>query len=186
MKNKLNEIVFVTGNKGKAENTARLLGMNITNQKVDLPEIQSLDLSEIAEQKLKAAYDIIKKPCMIEDMSLEFYEFKRLPGTLIKFFLTELGLEKLCHLLDGKDRTAIAKCIIGFTDGKETKFFIGEKRGKIAAEPRGQNGYGWDKIFIPDGSPDKTNAELDEKEYDRLFYTVTRKFDLFKQYCENL
>jgi len=174
------ELIFVTGNKGKAEHAARLLGVPVTNFKIDLPEIQSLDLQEVVAEKLKTAYSIIKKPCFIEDVSLEFSELKRLPGTFIKFFESELGLEKLCRMLDGKDRSATARCIIGFTDGTKTEFWGGKQTGTIAKSPKGENGFGWDKIFIASGFNNKTNAELSEQEYDKYFSTM-RRYDLLKE-----
>ena len=179
------ELIFVTGNKGKAEHAARLVGMPISNMKIDLPEIQSLDLQEIVAEKLKNAYSIIKKPCIVEDVSLEFRELKRLPGTFIKFFEGELGLEKLCRILDGKDRSATARCIIGYTDGTRTEFFRGEQTGTIADRPRGENGFGWDKIFISDQFSDRTNGELEQEEHNKYFLAM-RRYDLLKKYLTQL
>lgn len=181
--NKIKELILVTGNKGKADNAARLIGFPVTNYKTDLLEIQTLELQEVVEAKLKAAFEIVQKPVIVEDVALEFCEYKRLPGTFIKFFEKELGLEKLCQMLDGKNRAALAKCIIGFTDGANTKYFKGEQSGQIATAPRGENGFGWDRIFISDEFPNKTNAELTESEYNKYFMKM-RRFDLLKDYCQ--
>ena len=174
-------ITFVTGNANKAKHASRLLGYPVVNYDMDLPEIQSLDLREVVEAKLKSAYEILKKPLIVEDVSLEFCELKRLPGTFIKFFVKELGLDYLCGMLDKKDKTAIAKCMIGFTDGTDTHLFLGAQSGKITAEPRGDAGFGWDRIFVSDQFPGKTNAELDEVEYAKYF-TAIRRFDSLKDY----
>ena len=175
----IEKITFVTGNADKAKNASKHLGFPVANHDVDLPEIQSLDLQTVVEAKLMTAYEIIQKPVIVEDVSLEFCELKRLPGTFIKFFEKELGLDYLCAMLDGKDRTAIAKCIIGFTDGVKTEFFLGTQNGSIADEPRGEEGFGWDRIFVSNQFLSKTNAELNETEY-ASYFTATRRYDLLK------
>jgi len=174
------ELIFITGNQNKADNATKLLGIPVSHHKLDLDEIQSLDLQEVVEHKLKQAYSIIKKPVIIEDVSLEFAELKRLPGTFIKFFVSELGIDGLCSLI-GKNRKATAKCIIGYTDGKTTKFFEGKVDGEIVPSPRGSGGFGWDKVFMPNGFGGKTNAELNEKDYSQ-YYKQIRKFDLLKEF----
>jgi len=42
------------------------------HEKIDLEEIQSLDLREIVEHKVRQAYDVVKKPVLVEDTSLRF------------------------------------------------------------------------------------------------------------------
>ena len=181
----MKEITFVTGNPNKAKHASRLLDFPVVNHDVDLPEIQSLDLQEVVADKLKRAFEIIQMPVIVEDIALEFSELKRIPGPFIKFFAQELGLEKLAQMLDGKSRKAIAKCVIGFTDGQHTEFFKGEQHGTIADFPRGKDGFGWDKIFVSDKFPDKTNAELNETEYAEYFTSI-RRFDLLRSFLKSL
>jgi inosine/xanthosine triphosphate pyrophosphatase family protein len=59
----------------------------------------------------------------VEDVSLEFSALGKLPGTFIRFFVEELSMEQICRLLDGKDRSAIARCMFGYYDGKLLEFF---------------------------------------------------------------
>ena len=174
----MKEITFATGNLGKAKYAAKLLGVPVVHKKMDLPEVQSLDLREIVECKLLAAFDAIKKPVIVEDVALEFEEMGKLPGTFIGFFVDKMPLENICKLIR-KNRRATARCIIGFTDGKDVKFFEGYINGKIAKKPKGTNGFGWDRIFIADGFSGKTNAELCEDDYGKVTMTIKR-FDLLK------
>ncbi|HPA30513.1 MAG TPA: non-canonical purine NTP pyrophosphatase, partial [Bacteroidia bacterium] len=58
----------------------KLLGLKIKNQKLNLEEIQSLNVSEIVEHKVKQAYNLIGSPVLVEDVSLEFEELNGLPG----------------------------------------------------------------------------------------------------------
>jgi len=83
----VNDIEFITGNQHKADYLAKWLGMPINHQKVDLTEIQSLDLHEVVEHKVREAYRIIQKSVLVEDVSLTFHALGRLPGTLVKWFL---------------------------------------------------------------------------------------------------
>ena len=157
-------ITFITGNVAKAEQLGRHLAHPISHQKLDLVEIQSLDLHEIIEHKAKEAYKQVGGIVLVEDTSLTFNALGQLPGPLIKWFLTELDNTGLCKLLDAyDDRSAVAEVCIGLYDGKELRTFEGEARGSIAPTPRGEKGFGWDPIFIPEGH-EKTWGEMDHEE----------------------
>lgn len=160
----MKDIVFITGNQHKADYLAKWLGTPLVHQKVDLPEIQSLDLREVVEDKARRAYDIVKKPVLVEDVALHFDVFGRLPGTFIKWYIEELGNERVCRLLDGQpSRNATASICYCLFDGRSGRFFDAAMSGRIADHPRGTNGFGWDEIFISDGM-DKTRAELNDDE----------------------
>jgi inosine/xanthosine triphosphate pyrophosphatase family protein len=45
----MDEVTFITGNKHKAEYLQRLLGIDVAHQKIELDEIQSIDLDEIVK-----------------------------------------------------------------------------------------------------------------------------------------
>ncbi len=160
----MKDLVFITGNQHKADYLAKWLHMPIMHQKVDLPEIQSLDLREVVEDKARRAYEIVKKPVLVEDVALSFDVYGRLPGTLIKWYIHELGNEKICRLLDNQpNRKALASICYCLYDGRTAHLFDASMHGSIADHPRGANGFGWDEIFISDGM-DKTRAELDDDE----------------------
>ena len=53
--------------------------MEVLHEKIDLDEIQSLDLREIVEHKVRQAYEKIKKPVLVEDTSLRFEALGKLP-----------------------------------------------------------------------------------------------------------
>jgi non-canonical purine NTP pyrophosphatase (RdgB/HAM1 family) len=178
------DVTFITGNSKKAEYLSKLLGLKIKHQKVDLDELQSLDLKEIVEHKVRQAYEIVKAPVLVEDVSLEFNSLNGLPGTFIKFFVENLDFKKICNLISDEDRSAVAKCTFGYFDGVEVKFFEGSLVGKISEEARGENGYGWDKIFIPDGY-EITRAEMTEEE-NLQSYLKVKPIEQVKFFLENL
>src|SRR5688572_11256576 len=99
----ISSLTFITGNPAKAEQLRRHLEYPVEHQKLDLHEIQSLDLREIVEHKAKDAFRQVGKPVLVEDTSLIFHALGRLPGPLIRWFLEELGNPGLCKLLDGSN-----------------------------------------------------------------------------------
>jgi len=178
----MKDVVFITGNQKKADYLARLIGIEIEHKKIDLYEVQSLDLHDVVKHKLRQAYGEVGRPVLVEDVSLEFVALGRLPGTFIKWFQEELSHEDLCRMLDGKTRDAAAKCVFGYFDGKEEVYFEGKLEGSVPEKPFGNGGYGWDPIFIPEGY-DVTRAELskedDEKTY-RLIKPLAQVADFLK------
>ena len=161
----LNKIYFITGNEGKAKYLADFLGIDVERRKIDLDEIQSMNLKEIVKKKVREAYKIVQEPVIVEDVSLEFEALGGLPGPFIKFFVDNMKLEDVCELLgESKSRKATARCVFGYFDGKNEKYFEGSLVGEIAKKPKGKNGYGWDQIFIPKGYGGRTRAELSVKE----------------------
>ncbi len=164
------DVTFITGNQKKAEYLEKLLGLSIHYQKLDLDEIQSLDLHTIVEHKVRQAFDLIKKPVLVEDVSLEFEELHGLPGPFIKFFVDTVPFEKICNMIK-ENRNATARCVFGYFDGSTLKFFESKLGGKIATEPRGENGYGWDRLFIPEGY-EVTRAEMNEEDNHKAYLLI--------------
>jgi Ham1 family protein len=155
-------VTFITSNQHKADALARVLDLSLAHRAVDLTEIQSTSLEEIVEHKVRQAYVVAKCPVLVEDVALEFAALGGLPGPFIKFFVeAPNGLENLCRMLDSfDDRSAVAACVFGYCDGQQVKLFRAELGGVIAKHPAGNGGFGWDKIFCPDGYEGKTRAEL--------------------------
>lgn len=178
------KITFITGNQSKADYLAKYLGFTVEHHKLELDELQSLDLREIVEHKAKQAYDKLQAPVLVEDVSLEFEALGRLPGTFIKFFLQELSFDTICSLVDGKTRNATAHCVFGYYDGARLELLEGKLGGKVAEKPSGDNGFGWDKVFIPDGYT-VTRASLDDDD-DRRTYLQIKPFAQLKAFLESI
>ena len=177
------DITFITGNQNKADYFSKYLGFPVNHHKVDLDEIQSLDLREVVQHKLLQAYDEIKSPVIVEDVSLEFEALGRLPGTFIKFYVEEVPFETICRTLDGLSRNATAKSIYGYYDGVSMAFFESALKGTIAEHPKGSSGWGWDKIFIPEGYT-QTRAEL-SVEQDKKTYLLIKPLGKLKAFLLN-
>jgi len=181
----MKEIKFVTGNQNKVSEMERILGIELTHQAVDVPEIQSLDLEEVVIAKAKAAYAEIGSPVIVEDTSLTFNALGRLPGTFIKFFAKELDYTGLCALLEHKeDRSAIVRACVALYDGETMQTFMGECEGTISYMPHDGEGFAFDCIFIPEGYGN-TWSELDNEVKDSMSHRA-RALQKMATYLEKL
>jgi non-canonical purine NTP pyrophosphatase (RdgB/HAM1 family) len=147
------ELTFITSHPLKAEQLSLHLGHPVKHLKLDLDEIQSLDVEEVVRHKALEAYSKAQVPVLVEDVSYQYTALGKLPGPLFKWFLKELKVQGLCKLLDHyDDRSATVQVAFALTtDGKQVHTFLGEMKGMITSEPRGENGFGADSIFIPEG-----------------------------------
>jgi inosine triphosphate pyrophosphatase len=173
-------IYFVTGNKGKLSEWQRLLPKNyqLESTDIDLPEIQSADSGEIVADKAKRAYEILGKPVVVEDVSAGLLRLGGLPGPFIKFFVEALGPDALYQLVREPNEKGVASCTIAYYDGENLITVKGEVEGTIV-EPRGPNGFGFDKAFIPDGQT-KTYGEMTVEEKDEVSHRSMAIKELIK------
>ncbi len=162
----MKDITFITGNKGKARQLEDYLNTKVVNKNLELFEIQSLNVEEVIHQKLNDAYAQIMSPIIVDDVSLVITAMGKLPGPFIKYFLEELGTDGICKMVAlSNEKKAIAKVCIGYKDSKGMRIFSGEIKGVIANEPKGEGGFGWDSLFIPDGYT-QTRASMSDADYD--------------------
>jgi XTP/dITP diphosphohydrolase len=160
--------IFVTSNDHKRREAAEILGVELEAAAPEVPEVQALDVAEVAAAKALAAYSVLGSPAypvLVEDSGLVIEVWNGLPGAFTKWFLRSVGSEGLLGMLPpDADRSARAVCAVAIADGPSV--FLGEAPGYLAGEPRGESGFGWDPIFIPDGSS-LTYAEMgDDKSAD--------------------
>lgn len=177
------KLTFVTGNIHKAERVARLLNTPLFHTDLNIAEIQSVDLDKVIEHKAISAYRILNKPVLVDDTALYIHAWGRLPGPFIKWFETELGLEKICTLLIEEDRSANAQVNFAYYDGINLKITSGKSEGTIALKPAGNKGFGWDPIFIPNGYT-QTRAEM-EMELQEQTSPRTEAIKEMEEYLKN-
>jgi non-canonical purine NTP pyrophosphatase (RdgB/HAM1 family) len=162
-------LVFVTSNAGKAREASAFLGRAVAARDVDLPEIQSLDFREVARAKAIVAARALGVPVLVEDSGLAVAGWGGFPGPLTKWItMGVLGQEGLAKMLDGfSDRAAEAVSVLAVArpGDREADVTVAEGRvpGSIALHPHGENGFGWDVLFIPEGET-RTFAEMSEAE----------------------
>jgi XTP/dITP diphosphohydrolase len=151
--------VFVTTNEHKRREVEGILGVELERAALgpqDVPEVQALDFAEVAARKARSAYEALGEPAypvLVEDSGLVIWAWNGLPGALTKWFLSSVGNEGLLRMLCGGDKRARAVCAVAVAErGGEVRIFRGEVEGALASEPRGESGFGWDPIFVPEGS----------------------------------
>ena len=151
-------IYFATSNKHKFEEATNILAPEIEIKHFYFKhnEIRSDSVEEIALDALK--HSKLKKPVFVEDTGLFIAALNGFPGTFSAWVLAKIGSKGILKLMKGKNRSAAFRTCIAFTNGKITKIFMGECKGKIAYKQRGTAGFGYDSIFIPQGYR-KTFAE---------------------------
>ena len=161
--------VFVTTNEHKLREVERILGVELERASPDVPEIQALDFGEVAARKASSAYDALDSPphpVVVEDSGLVIGVWNGLPGALTKWFLSSVGNEGILGMLSSEDRRASAVCAVAVADaGGEVRLFRGEVPGSIAPEPRGEEGFGWDPIFVPEGG-ELTYAQMGDAKHE--------------------
>lgn len=152
--------VFVTGNANKHREAEAILGRPLERVELELPEIQAATTREVALRKATAAFAALARPVIVEDAGFELVGLGGFPGPFIKYWEQLGGLASICRTVDGLgDRGAVAVCVLGVCDAAGARVVEGRIRGTIPPAPRGEHGFGWDAIFIPEGH-DRTFGEM--------------------------
>ena len=154
------KITYVTGNWAKIDRARQILeplGYEVDNIKMETPEIQADDVSEVAKYSAKWAANELNKAVLKNDSGLFVNGLNGFPGVYTHYVDDTLGVDGLLKLMEGlEDRTAYFKESIAYCEpGKEPIVFEGYTKGRIDTKKSGTYGWSWDFVFIPDGE-DKT------------------------------
>ena len=171
-------IVVATGNAHKVDEYRQLLdGQGVELKSLlDYPGFPGVEengttFAENAAQKAIAASRYCDVPAFADDSGLEVEALDGAPGIYsARYAPTDRErIAKLLAALDGiENRRARFVCVIALAiNGEVIECFEGEIRGTIAAAPSGENGFGYDPVFIPDGF-EKSFAELTPEEKNRI------------------
>jgi non-canonical purine NTP pyrophosphatase (RdgB/HAM1 family) len=180
---KYSSLFFVSSGKKKHSEYCTLLGLSdLKLAEIKIVESQSMNLHTLVEEKInKIKPQLPGFPFFVEHTGLIIDSWNGLPGGLISVFMDQVGNDGLCKMMKtykGIERVARARIVIGYShaDGS-THNFVGETIGTISPEPRGENNFGWDAIFIPEGDS-RTYAEmtLDEKNQTSMRKKVVDSF----------
>jgi XTP/dITP diphosphohydrolase len=170
------QLIFATNNNNKVREVQalvpegiRLVTLAQVNINDEIPE-PFFTLEENAAEKAKTIYKLTNADCFSEDTGLEINALNGEPGVKSARYAGEdrssqKNIQKVLQKMDGiKDRSAQFRTVICLIlKGKEF-FFEGVCKGKIITEPSGEEGFGYDPVFVPEGA-DRTFAQmsLDEK-----------------------
>lgn len=157
------KLVFATNNKHKLEEVRDILG-----EKVEVLSLKDIDChDEIPETadtlqgnaliKARYIYEKYGVDCFADDTGLEVEALGGAPGVYSARYAgeecnSEANMHKLLHNLTGKsNRKAQFRTVIALIIDGEEKLFNGIIKGEITTEKRGDSGFGYDPIFIPEG-----------------------------------
>ena len=166
------KIVFATNNAHKLEEVAAILGDSyevLSLREIgcndDIPETSD-SFAGNALQKAQYVKEHYGYDCFADDSGLEVDVLGGEPGIYSARYSgggSEANMDKLLHNLTGKsERGAQFRTVIALLIGKDTRLFEGIVRGTIIDERRGEGGFGYDPIFVPEGY-DLTFAQLGSK-----------------------
>ena len=164
------KITYVTGNWAKiasAKQVLEPLGYLVDNIKMETPEIQADDVTEVAKYSAKWASDKLKCAVIKNDSGLFVESLKGFPGVYTHYADETIGEDGLLKLMEGiENRKAYFKECLAYCEyGKEPIVFEGITKGTIAKKKSGTYGWSWDFVFIPDGETKTLGCFPDEERW---------------------
>ncbi|WP_163970155.1 XTP/dITP diphosphatase [Oceanobacillus halotolerans] len=189
----MKEMIIATKNNGKAKefkeffDTYHIKARSLLDLAEPVEDIEETGntFEENAALKAEQIAKQLNLPVIGDDSGLEIDALDGRPGIYSARYAGEqksdqANMEKVLEELKGvpkKDRSARFICVLAVAiPGKVTIFKKGFCEGEIAIEPRGENGFGYDPIFIPKNY-NQTMAELDPVEKNN----ISHRHDAFKQ-----
>ncbi len=168
------KFVLASANKDKAAEIAAILDeFELLPRPNDVPDVEETDdtLEGNARLKAFALVNATGLPAIADDTGLEVDELDGAPGVYSARYAGEHAtyadnVRKLYEAMIGAStRTARFRTVAlaGFPDGSEV-IGHGVVEGVIAADPRGDAGFGYDPLFIPSGGDGRTFAEMTRAE----------------------
>ncbi|MGA1846745.1 XTP/dITP diphosphatase [Deferribacter abyssi] len=193
----MNKFFVATKNKGKLKEIAEILEpievfsvFDIIDDNIEVDESGST-FEENAKLKGEILSKLVKGYVIADDSGLEVYALNGAPGVFSARFAGDNATDEennklLLDKLEGiplEKRGARFVCVIALcNNGKTIATFRGECEGRIALEMKGNNGFGYDPLFLlPDG---RTMAELNTKEKNEISHR-RKALEYLKCYLNN-
>ena len=172
------KLIFVTNNQHKIEEMRLAIGssfefISLKEAGIDVEIPEPFDtLEENAIAKSKFIYHLTGQNCFSEDTGLEVEALNGEPGVKSARYAGEErsfdeNIRKLLDKLEGiSTRKARFRAVISLIINDEESLFEGICAGSITNEKKGEGGFGYDPIFIPNGSTHSfAEMSLKEKNY---------------------
>ena len=169
------KLIFATNNQHKVNEIRNLLGKGLeiitlkeAGIEKDIPEPFET-LHENASAKSRTIFELTGLNCFSEDTGLEVIALNGEPGVKSARYAGnnrsfDANIEKLLiNLADKPDRTARFRTVISLILDNKENLFEGICEGKITEKRKGEFGFGYDPVFIPNGS-ERTFAEMSMQE----------------------
>lgn len=165
----MKEIYFVTTNPVKfavGAKKAEPFAIEFIQKKLETPEIQSMDVQEVAEYSARFAADQLQAPVIATDSGLHINALNGFPGPFIKYTNKWFSSQDYLNLMkDKEDRSILWLEAISYCEpGKAPITFMNKAKGSLSTTAYGDMpGRVIQEIFIPEGK-DKVGALLSEEE----------------------
>ena len=174
-------IIFITTNANKVKEAKEVLkDFDILQVDKEYPEIQSASSEDVVLYALEHLRE--KEPFMIEDTSLYIQSLNGFPGPFASYAQKTIGNNGILRLMEGlNDRRAFFETCVGLRFNGTT-IFKGRCNGHIALRPQGKSGFGFDPVFVPEGSG-KTFAEMSVEEKNSVSHR-SKAFMALKEHLE--
>jgi XTP/dITP diphosphohydrolase len=169
------ELIFATNNANKVKEIKSVVGSQLSvisladaGIEIDIPEPHDT-LEANASEKSAVIHTLTGKNCFSEDTGLEVAALNGEPGVKSARYAGEgrdfqANIDLLLeNLTDKTDRTAQFRTVVSLLWNDQEYLFEGICQGQIISIQKGQGGFGYDPVFIPDGA-DKTFAEMTMEE----------------------
>jgi len=181
----MKKIIFASNNKGKVEEVKHILG-DLDIQIISLADIDdTIDIEESGDSfeenaliKAEQVFERFKIPTMADDSGLVVQQLNGAPGIYSSRYARVDGNdkannEKLLNELKNYPHPHRAKfvCAAVYFDSESTYTVVGEFAGKIIDEEVGNNGFGYDPLFVPDGYS-VTLAQLEPEIKNRISHRL--------------
>lgn len=175
----LSKLLIATTNPGKLAEFRQLLRGRVdeilSSGQVDAPEVEEDEptLQGNALKKARTLFEFTGIPALADDTGLEVDALDGRPGVWSARYAgtdgdAEANMAKLLHELDGRtDRSAQFRTAVAYYDSEGAKLYEGICRGSILTAQRGDGGFGYDPLFLPDGESG-TFAELASEVKNRI------------------
>lgn len=179
-------VYFATQNKGKFAEAALLTaryGIRMKLLPVEKLEIQSDDLKRIASVAAQLAAESSKHVVVAEDAGFFVKALGGFPGPYSSYVFRTLGTRGILKLLEHvRDRRASFKAVVAFcTPRTRPKCFAGSVEGVVSRQALGEQGFGFDPIFIPRERSGRTFSQMSIEEKNALSHRA-KAFRKFSQW----
>jgi len=170
---------FVTGNKNKfmtGQDALAGSGFDLVQRDLEVPEIQSEDVGEVASFSARWAAGELGEPAVVTDAGYYFTALNGFPGPFVKYINQWLTVEGMLALMgDNDDRSVLVKGALGYCEpNRESVIFTVKIRGSMLKQPDPQaRGSIMNQVFIPEGFDTAIGAWSEEQQ--RAFW-VEREF----------
>ncbi|MFQ5919067.1 MAG: XTP/dITP diphosphatase [Thermoplasmata archaeon] len=158
---------FVTSNEAKYREVSLLLrerGVDLEFLQTEYPEVQADALEEVVEAALDWLAPLHGNDLVVDDSGLFVEGLAGFPGVYSSYAYRTLGGEGILRLLEGvPDRGATFQTVLGLRRDGVNHLFPGRCEGTIAPVAKGNEGFGFDPIFIPQGAS-RTFAQMSRAE----------------------